>query len=230
MAKYVLPLFSASLSCPDQVSLSSSKFLVTINAEYTFGESVSGIATLSFNRYDDPVTYMKNVSLSASTNTFEIDIKKDLKFTLNQERTFTVTLVFFDPLSNTKATDQKTISFVPYTFIVKTVGENNFKNGQPYAYKVAVQKLDGSPASKGTKVTVDVQTQLSASGTNNKISLIVGSDGFANGKLQTNASISYFNIQATCVSCSNDYRGYLYVSNLAPITTESLVLYLLSPR
>lgn len=49
--KYVLPAFSATVSTPSTVLYSDRKVAVTMGAQYTFGQSVSGTFQLTFKLY-----------------------------------------------------------------------------------------------------------------------------------------------------------------------------------
>ncbi|KAG5669927.1 hypothetical protein PVAND_000217 [Polypedilum vanderplanki] len=127
--EYVLSLFTASLSVPSQVSYSSSQFPITINAEYTFKQPISGTASITIFKNNGDI-YTKNVICNSKSTTFYVNFVKDLGYTTSSYYYASISLVFIDPKTNTKATDQASVSIVPYAYNLQFINENIYRPGQ----------------------------------------------------------------------------------------------------
>jgi hypothetical protein len=211
-------LFTASLSVPDQVSYKVTKFPVTINAEYTFKQPISGTATVTISK--NTGAFSKNISCSDKQTTFYVDIVKDLGYTDSTQYYYsTISLVFVDPKTNTKATDQKQVGIVPFSNTLQLINSPTYKPGQNLAFTLAAKTLEGKPA-PNLKVSVVI------SGV--KQNLITGSDGTVKGSFKTNSSSAdYLQISAECPTCQT---GYSYSNPLGVRPAQGISLTLITEK
>ncbi|KAG5669928.1 hypothetical protein PVAND_000218 [Polypedilum vanderplanki] len=135
-----------------EFSHSDSKFPVTINAEYTFGESVNGIATVSFNYENSPKTNIKNITCTAESTTFDVDIANDLLSLNKSVQNFYISLIFNDPLTNTQAIDKKKIALVDYKYLLTAAYSEAFIANKPYNFTFYLKNFDGTPGPSGIRI------------------------------------------------------------------------------
>ncbi|KAG5684460.1 hypothetical protein PVAND_013694 [Polypedilum vanderplanki] len=195
--EYTLSMFTASLSVPSQVSYSSSQLPITINAEYTFKQPISGIATITIT--NNGATWTKNISCTEKSTTFFVNFVKDLGLTSAGYNYIEVSLVFIDPKTNTKVTDLKQVQIYPYTYTVDFISVNAYKPGDTIKYTVVTKTLDEKPAPK-IRVNITINNQQVTT-------LTTGSDGTAEGTYKTSTASTYLNFQGICTGCNT---GYLY--------------------
>ncbi|KAG5674213.1 hypothetical protein PVAND_004193 [Polypedilum vanderplanki] len=217
--EYVLSLFTASLSVPSQVSYSSSQFPITINAEYTFKQPISGTASITIFKNNGDI-YTKNVICNSKSTTFYVNFVKDLGYTTSSYYYASISLVFIDPKTNTKATDQASVSIVPYAYNLQFINENIYRPGQVLPYTLISKTLDDKPA-PNVKVSVQIN--------NYQTTLITGKDGTVKSSYKTNASDpSYLSIYGTCPTCNSGY-SYANPIGLKPAEGISLTLITQNP-
>jgi hypothetical protein len=201
VAEYVLPLFTASLSVPQQLPFSFGKVPVTISAQYTFGEPVNGVANLKIDRWNEPI-FERNVTITSETTTIDIDLRKDLKIASEQWNFFTINLLLRDPLTNTEASDSKSFSIIPYTYSIEFLSSSlPLVPGQQYNYEFVVKKYDGTPAPSGIRVTVAIQPL------NINQTLTTNSNGIVSSSVAVPVGTSFLSLTATAKDANTGF-GY----------------------
>jgi hypothetical protein len=212
--EYTLSLFTASLSVAPEISYTATQFPITINAEYTFKQPVSGIATVTASKYNGDL-WTKNVSCTSKSTTFYVNLVKDLGFTASNYYYASVSLVFIDPKTNTKATDQAFVYVVPFVYTLSFVNDFSYRPGQTFSYTLVAKTVDGNPVKK---LSVSLQTNFATT------TVTTGNDGIFKGVIKTNSSRSdYLTILATCKECSSGYT-YAYPIGVRPYEGISLSL------
>jgi uncharacterized protein YfaS (alpha-2-macroglobulin family) len=82
--EYVLPSYSVKVEVPTKVAIPSLTFQTKVIAEYTFGESVEGVAVVTFSMYYDyfnprQVMFVKTININSAAEVFDVSIRDDLK-------------------------------------------------------------------------------------------------------------------------------------------------------
>jgi hypothetical protein len=157
LAEYTLPLFSASLSVPQQLPFSMGKIPITISAQYTFGEPVNGIANLKIEKMNDLV-YERNVTVTSESTTIDLSIDDDLRAASKTFNSYQAILTFNDPLTSKTVVDVQQFTITPFAFSIILTGNSPYvQPGEFYDFSVSVRNYDGSPAKAGTIVNIFIQ-------------------------------------------------------------------------
>jgi hypothetical protein len=201
VAEYTLPLIQASLSVPQNTPFKFGKVPITVDVSYTFGGDASGNATVTILKYGQNI-FKRTVVITSGSATFDADIIKDLQVQAGQRGFFRVSLVFEDPLTGNKVTDEKSFAVVPYSYNIYTESDNSIKPGTPFKFTITLKKYDGSPAPAGTKVTVIPQTP----DTIQSQTLVLGADGSVSSSVNVPTDTQYLSLT---IKSNDAYQGYV---------------------
>jgi len=152
VAEYVLPLLDAKLTVAPIIPSTNGKVPITVDVTYTSGGEASGTATVTIYQDDQTKILTKTITLSSGTATFDVDIKKELKIPAGEYSDFQANLIFEDPLTGTKATDQKSFSIQPFAYRFVTKLLTPMKPGSDLKFTITMMHIDGKPAPAGTKI------------------------------------------------------------------------------
>ena len=187
---------------PQNTPFKFGKVPITVEVSYTFGGDASGNATITVQKYGENVL-KRTIVVTSGSATFDADIVKDLKVQAGDYTYFQVNLVFEDPLTGNKITDQKSFVVSPYTYNIYPQGDQSIKPGTPFKFTIALKKYDGSPAPAGTKVKVTGQSPTTIPSQ----TLIIGADGTVSSSVNVPAGIEYLSLKITSADASENYIG-----------------------
>ncbi|KAG5668833.1 hypothetical protein PVAND_016756 [Polypedilum vanderplanki] len=211
--EYNLAMFTASLSVPLGVSYASSEVPITINAEYTFKQPVSGIATINITRNDGSVAFLKNISCSSKSTTFYLNFVKDLGLTRSDVHyAFTISMVFIDLKTNSKTKDSAFFGITPYIYTLEIYPEKFYHPGQPIKYTVVSKTLEGKPT-PNVQVSVGVNMQVK--------NLTTGVNGTVESSYQTYSNFTmplYFYTLCSICGGSITYVSSPFIKPMGGIT------------
>ncbi|XP_070502088.1 thioester-containing protein 1 allele R1-like [Chironomus tepperi] len=201
VAEYQLPLIQGSISVPSNTPFKFGKVPITVEVSYTFGGEASGNASVTVQKYGQNV-FKRNVVITSGSATFDADIVNDLGVRAGDYTYFVVNLVFEDPLTGNKVTDQKSFIVSPNAYYIYPKGDPNIKPGTAYKFTVALKKYDGSPAPSGTKINVIPEIRTIPSQT-----LRIGSDGTVSSSVMVPPDTQYLSLQLTAEDAYDNYVG-----------------------
>jgi len=190
------------LSVPENTPFKFGKVPITVGVSYTFGGDASGNATVTIQKYGQNI-FKRTVVVTSGSATFDADIVNDLQVEAGQYSYFQVSLVFEDPLTGNKVTDEKSFIVSPYSFIINAKGDTSIKPGTPFKFTIALKKYDGSPAPAGTKVKVipeNIKTIPSQT-------LTIGADGTVSSSVNVPAGTEYLSLKITADDAYDNYVG-----------------------
>ncbi|CAG9802375.1 unnamed protein product [Chironomus riparius] len=202
VAEYTLPLIQGSISVPSDTPFKFGKVPITVEVSYTFGGDASGNATVTIQRYGTNML-KRTVVITSGSATFDVDIVKDLQVQAGGYGYFQANLVFEDPLTGNKITDQKSFAITPYTYNIYPQGDQSIKPGTPFKFTIALKKYDGSPAPAGTKVKVTGQSPTTIPSQ----TLIIGADGTASSSVMVPTGTEYLSLKLTAADAYDNYVG-----------------------
>lgn len=202
VAEYTLPLIQGSLSVPQNTPFKYGKVPVTVEVSYTFGGDASGNATVTIQKYGQNV-FKRTVVITSGSATFDVDIVKDLGIQAGGYNYFQANLVFEDPLTGNKITDEKSFLVSPYAYTIYPKSDSSIKPGTPFKFTIALKKFDGSPAPKGTKVKVTSQNPTSIPSQ----TLLIGTDGSVSSSVNIPKGTEYVSLKITADDAYENYIG-----------------------
>lgn len=141
VAKYRLPLYDLYVTAPSKISLSDSKFNVTLEALYSFGTNINGEAKICVKS-----TCIENIQLNPTySNTF--DLKEDFKIKniLSSPSKYNLVVEFTSKLI--PGVVKKTVLIDVYfgkECIIKVLGHPKIQGKLSYTVDVVVEEFDGN--------------------------------------------------------------------------------------
>jgi hypothetical protein len=146
-----LPAFFATVSAPKNVPFSDGQFPVAVGAQYTFGQKVEGSAVVYFKRFGYELIHQRKIDINATTISFAVDIKNDLKILQNFfDQNVKIEVEFTDKLTAQLAAASTELIIKQFRHSIVFTGPSNFKPGLPFVFKLTVKKFDGSPATENS--------------------------------------------------------------------------------
>jgi hypothetical protein len=196
--EYVLPQYTVRVDVPEKVASIDQFFPVKVTAEYTFGESVQGVAVVSFyktvyskwNDFDDyggggprrrpPIwgppkrvlIFQKQVNIDSASEIFDVDLLKDLKVEPQTSENLEIEVVFTEELTRKSVSATSYLSIVPFAYelvLTSLSGDNYFAPNSIFKYQIAMRRNDGTSAPAGTKVQINANLGVYQTCTTNKL-------------------------------------------------------------
>lgn len=152
MQDYVLPTYSVSIDVPQQASVVDRTFPVKITADYTFGQSVQGVAVVTFSRRsfwwfrgrgESAQLFQRTVNINSASETFDVDIIKDLNIENTFAETIDIDVEFTEELTRKSVQAAATILIVQFSYSAVYTGDPSFSADTIYDLKVSLRKFDG---------------------------------------------------------------------------------------
>lgn len=161
MQDYILPTFSVKVSVPNNVAISDNTFTVKIEAQYTFGKPVQGIAIVKFFTstwsgwsYSQELLYERTVTILSESDSFDVSLIDDLGLASSGDQTIDIQVEFTESLTK-KVTEASASLFVSqFAFEAVFTGAYTFVQNSIYTCTLSLRSFDGRPAPAGTKITV----------------------------------------------------------------------------
>jgi hypothetical protein len=151
----VLPSYSVKVEVPKIAAIPSLTFQTKVIAAYTFGESVEGVAVVTFLKSDysyyyyptRKVLFVKTVNISSAAEAFDVNIKDDLK--IYYAESVNVEVKFTEAFTRKVVETSAAIQFVWYAYEMLLTGSEVLVPNQPYNLKVSLRKVGtGVPVSQ----------------------------------------------------------------------------------
>lgn len=140
------------LDNPSKVAMTDGSFPVKVTAEYTFGQSVQGVALVRFTLwqwYGSSVLYERSVNINSASETFEVDIVDDLKLTeIYYDQNVDIEVEFTETITRKTVRGSSSITIVQYPYTAIFTGDDFFSPNTLYDFKLTLRKFDGTPVRK----------------------------------------------------------------------------------
>jgi hypothetical protein len=141
------------ITAPKTVVFADGFAQISVGAQYTFGQKVEGSAVVIFKQYGYQIVHERSLTINASSVTFDVDIKNDLKIdVLYYDQQILVEVQFTDKQTAQLASAVTQFNLVQSRFTISILGMPNFKPGLPYVFTVFVKNLDGSPVAENSEI------------------------------------------------------------------------------
>ena len=129
-----------------------------ITADYTFGQSVKGVAVVTFtqrrfwwfrigNNLGALQLFQRTVNINSESVTFDVDIIKDLKIENNFAETIDIDVEFTEELTRKTVQAQASILIVQNSYSVVFTGDPSFIANTTYNLKVSLRDFNGRSVS-----------------------------------------------------------------------------------
>ena len=195
-------MIQGSLSVPESTPFKFGRVPITVEISYTFGGAVSGTATVTVRRTrGNQIVMTRTVDVTSGSASFDAHMEDDLGIQPGQSAYFRASLVFEDPLTGNKVTDEKRFRVSPYTYNIHTISDSNIVPGTPFKFTITMKKYDGSPAPSGTSVEVipqDISTIPSQT-------LTIGADGTVSSSVNVPVGTDYLSLLIKSKDSYDDY-------------------------
>ncbi|XP_070502464.1 CD109 antigen-like [Chironomus tepperi] len=192
IAEYTLPLVTGSLLIPENTPFKFGKVPISVEVTYTFGGEPTGTATVIIQR-NNQIILKKALIVNSGAATFDANIVEDLKVNPTEYASFQANLVFEDPMTGDKVTDEKHFVIRPHAFYIYPKGDYNIKPGTPYKFTIALKKYDGSPALAGVQIQVIPQNPSTLPSQ----TLAIGDDGSVSSTIDVPADTQSISLKIT---------------------------------
>lgn len=101
--------------------------------------------------------HQRNVAITSSGLTFDVDIYNELQINQGQWDTpVTARIVFTDSATNQEATAETTFTVVRSQYSIIFKGKGTPKPGLPYYFSATVKRFDGAPAPENSEIIISV--------------------------------------------------------------------------
>lgn len=169
--EFILPRFEVIVETNREASETDSEILLSVYANYTFNEMVTGEVTVTPTVIDPKYRHLaqKKASKTAAANfhaAFTFQMREELNI-INAIRPYEVTfdVEFVETLTGQKMKSEATVRVYKSTqyFIDIVRGRESFKPGFPFSFGVFVKDFNGKPArSQIVDLRVDIKYLLKA--------------------------------------------------------------------